>query len=119
MRCDKRVDKQREVSIVTQIERIQHMETALDDVSSGLAQMSAAVDRYHEILPKIRELSAYYGSPDWNQDFDDDREGNLPADLKRGVLSEDAVYDALNDHRDMLRQLLDLVSVCIRGGDIG
>ena len=104
---------------MTQVERIQHMETVLDDVSSGLDQMSAAVDRYHEILPKIRELSAYYGSPDWDHDFDDDREGKLPADLKRGVLSEDAVYDALIDHRDMLRQLLDLVSVCIRGGDIG
>ena len=101
-----------------QVERIQHMETVLDDVSNGLAQMYAAADRYHEILPKIRELSAYYGSADWIQDFDDDREGKLPADLKRGVLSEDAVYDALIDHRDMLRQLLDLVSVCISGGDV-
>ena len=104
---------------MTQVERIQHMETALDDVSNGLAQMSAAVDRYNEILPKIRELSAYYGSADWIRDFDDDREGKLPADLKRGVLSEDGVYDALIDHRDVLRRLLDLVSVCISGGDIG
>ena len=103
---------------MTQIERIQHMESILDDVSNGLAQMSAAVDRYHEILPKIRELSAYYGSANWIQDFDDDQEGKLPADLKRGVLSEDAVYDVLIDHRDMLRQLLDLVSVCISDGDV-
>ena len=103
---------------MTQLERIQHMETVLDDVSSGLAQVSAAVDRYREILPQIRELSAYFGSADWNKDFDDDREGKLPANLKRGVLSEDAIYDVLIDHRDMLRKLLDLVSICVRGGDI-
>lgn len=94
------------------------MEAVLDEITSVIAQMSAAVDRYHDILPEIRKLSAYYGSADWNQDFNDDREGKLPADLKRGILSEDTVYDTLIDHRDMLRQLLDLVSLYIRGGEI-
>ncbi|MBP5718986.1 MAG: DUF4298 domain-containing protein [Abditibacteriota bacterium] len=103
---------------MTQIERIQHMEAVLNEVQDGIAQLNTAAEHYLELLPKIRELSAYYGSPEWNRDFDDDRAGKLPDDLKRGVLSEDDVYDTLTDHRDILRQLLSLVSAYIRSGDI-
>ncbi|MBP5717994.1 MAG: DUF4298 domain-containing protein [Abditibacteriota bacterium] len=103
---------------MTQIERIQHMEAVLDEVRDGIAQLNTAVARYQDLHPTIQELAAYYGSPDWNQDLDDDRAGKLPDDLKRGVLSEDGVYDTLTDHRDILRQLLALVSAYIRSGDI-
>jgi hypothetical protein len=43
-------------------------------------------------------LAAYYESGDWRRDFEDDEAGRLPPDLKRGVLSEDAVYNALSDN---------------------
>ena len=103
---------------MTQLERIQHMEAVLNEVKDGIAQLKTAVVQYQDLHPKIVELSAYYGSPDWKQDFDDDRAGKLPADLKRGVLSEDGVYDVLTDHRDILREMLFLVSAFIRSGDI-
>ena len=103
---------------MTQIERIQHMEAVLNEVKDGIAQLNTAVVRYQDLHPKIVELSAYYGSPDWKQDFDADRAGRPPADLKRGVLSEDGVYDVLTDHRDILREMLSLVSAFIRSGDV-
>jgi hypothetical protein len=46
----------------------------------------------HELLGK---LSEYYGSAAWKRDFAADEAGLLPKDLKRGVLSEDGIYNML------------------------
>ncbi len=46
----------------------------------------------------MMELDDYYGSY-WMKDFEADEAGRLPEDLKRGVLSEDALYDLLTDNR--------------------
>ena len=40
----------------------------------------------------------------------------MPADLKRGVLSEDAVYDLLTDNRELLARLLEVAAESIREG---
>ena len=43
----------------------------------------------------------YYESGLWRTDFEADEAGELPADLKRGVLSEDAVYDLITDETEL------------------
>ena len=58
-----------------------------------------------ELLNKLQELAAYYSSKQWRQDFDDDSAGKIPNNLKRGVLSEDAVYNLLADITDLKEQL--------------
>ena len=62
-----------------------------------MKQLTAALDLYAEVQEDIRQLSDYYGSKDWKRDFAADEAGRLPADLKRGVLSEDAVWNLLTD----------------------
>ena len=51
-------------------------------------------------MPKIQEairiLAEYYASDDWKRDFADDEAGLLPKDLKRGVLSEDGIWNVLS-----------------------
>ena len=44
---------------------------------------------------KVRLLDKYYTSGEWQEDNEADEEGLLPADLKRGVLSQDELYDFL------------------------
>jgi len=39
----------------------------------------------------------------------------LPADLKRGVLSEDGAYDVLTDNRELLARMLETVAQAMRG----
>ena len=74
-----------------QLERIIYMEELLDRCICDIHDKTL-----HSVLsPMIQELSNYYSSPLWLQDLDDDRAGKLPHDLKRGILSEDAVYDLL------------------------
>ena len=59
--------------------------------------LSDALEQYESLLPAVKELTAYYESPQWMQDYEDDCAKKLPDDLMRGVLSEDAVYNLLSD----------------------
>ena len=84
-----------------QIERIKTMEQHLDRASQAVMRLSAALDDYAEAQEALRELNAYYGSDEWKQDFADDEAGLLPDDLKRGVLSEDGIWNVLTDSSDL------------------
>ena len=44
-----------------------------------------------------RKLIRYYEGIGWTLDYSLDEAGMLPKDLKRGVLSQDGVYDLLSD----------------------
>ena len=84
-----------------QIERIKKMEERLNRASQVVGKLSAALDEYIETLEDIRALESYYGSKEWKKDLDDDEAQRLPKDLERGVLSEDAIWNMLEDHRDL------------------
>lgn len=88
-----------------QIERIQQMERHLNTATAAIEELTAALDRYEKAQEDFKALSSYYGSTDWNKDYDDDQAGRLPQDLCRGVLSEDAVWNLLEDQR-LLQQRL-------------
>ena len=51
---------------------------------------------------KIIALEHYYEGGCWKKDFEDDEAGLLPSYLKRGVLTEDAIYDLLTDNDELL-----------------
>lgn len=93
-----------------QIERIKTMEQHLDRASQAVMKLSAALDNYAEVQAYIRELEKYYGSDDWKQDFADDEQGLLPQDLKRGVLSEDGIWNVLTDNQDLHARMKTIVS---------
>lgn len=80
-----------------QIERIKTMEQHLDRASQAVMRLSAALDDYAEAQEALHQLNTYYGSDEWKQDFADDEAGLLPNDLKRGVLSEDSIWNVLTD----------------------
>lgn len=70
-------------------ERVSFYETLFDEVSA--AKDTTASD----IQQKLRILDDYYTSGQWLKDYEADEQGLLPDDLKRGVLSQDALYDIL------------------------
>ena len=90
------------------------MELRLDQASAAVMELSAALDKYEAAQEAISILDEYYGSDEWKQDFADDEAGLLPADLKRGVLSEDGIYDVLSDHYSLTVRLLDTVSTILK-----
>ena len=71
-------------SIQAQIRRIMYYEDMMHQAENG-------------DLEVLRRLSDYYSSPAWKRDYAADEAGLFPKDLKRGVLSEDGIYDLLNE----------------------
>ena len=85
-----------------QIERIKWMEQRFNNALAAIKDGSA--DSLKAIKEDVAELSKYYGSKLWKQDFAADEAGILPPDLKRGVLSEDGIWNLLSDYRDVQKK---------------
>lgn len=90
-----------------QLQRIRQMERHLVRAASALKRLSSALDKYDEAKADIAALASYYGSNDWKQDFADDEAGRLPKDLKRSVLSEDGIWNLLEEHRELQNRIKD------------
>ena len=88
-----------------QITRIRKMERCLDRAQAAVKRLSAALDKWEEAQEAIAALDGYYGSDVWRQDYADDEAGLLPKELKRGVLSEDAVWNLLTDVKELNERL--------------
>lgn len=88
-----------------QIARIRKMERRLNRASGAVKRLEAALDKWEAVQEDIDALEEYYGNDLWKQDFADDEAGLLPADLKRGVLSEDALWDLLTACKELKERL--------------
>ena len=99
---------------MNQIERIERMERYLNESEQAVKALSDALEQYEAAQKALKKLSDYYGSTLWMSDFEADEAGLLPAGLKRGVLSEDGVYDVLSDHYALTVRLLDTVSSILK-----
>ncbi len=95
---------------MNRIERITEMETYLDASAEAVRKMSEALEEYENVQRKLQKLEDYYGSVQWMKDYEADEAGKLPKDLKRGVLSEDAVYDLLDENRELTVRMLSLIT---------
>ena len=91
-----------------QKERIEHYEELLNSTAEAVAFLGAALDAFSEAKPAMEELSDYYGSDEWKQDFADDEAGLIPKDLPRGVLSEDGIYNVLEEAKMLLNEMQEL-----------
>lgn len=96
------------------ITRIKEMEEALDAQMALLDQLSQAIDTYEAGMDSLRQLEAYYGSGEWFSDREADENGELPADLKRGILSEDTAYDLLLDARELALRMVETGATILR-----
>lgn len=90
------------------IERIRDMEQRMDRVARWVGTVSAALEEQSSVGEDVYELTAYYESSRWMEDYEADEAGELPEDLKRGVLSEDGLYDLLSAYEELLLRLRDM-----------
>ena len=81
------------------IARIEKMEQYMNDVSEVLKNCPESIKENKEIRLKITELENYQKSGQWFLDYECDERGELPIGLKRGILSEDMLYNLLCDVR--------------------
>ena len=78
-------------SIEAQIRRIIYYEDIMKQAKEGSDEL-------------VKSLSVYYGSDAWKRDYAADEAGLLPKELKRGVLSEDGIYNLLDEKKTCKKQ---------------
>ena len=66
------------------IERVEKYERLFDEAATSRDPV------------KLQLLDAYYTSGQWKEDYEADERGELPPDLKRAVLSQNALYVLLD-----------------------
>ncbi len=74
------------------VNRVRRMEAYMDTVQDAMENGTADTP---EILELRRILTEYMDGGQWMKDYEADERGELPADLKRGILSQDLLYDLL------------------------
>ncbi len=79
------------------VQRIAAMEASFDRVSLAVQMLESALDTWETVNVDIDRLTEYLESGSWREDFEADEAGLVPKNLKRGVLSEDGLYDLLAD----------------------
>lgn len=81
----------------TRIDRIIRMEQYYDTLCRAVRKNADAVRKDSGLQTMLRELTEYYENGQWLADYEADERGELPSELKRGVLSQDGVYDLLSE----------------------
>lgn len=76
-------------------ERVRQMELYFDLLQEAADTNPDALREDASIRAILQTLIRYYEGGQWLQDYELDEKGLFPQDLKRGVLSQDAVYHFL------------------------
>ena len=77
------------------VRRVRYMERLLDEVLAAQKDIERTWPWYR--MRQIAILDDYYENGLWRLDYESDEKGLLPAGLKRGVLSQDTLYDLLGE----------------------
>ena len=85
------------------IKRVKKMEAYFDEVLLVLEKEKMTINRNVDIKEKIQTLRRYQESGQWLKDYESDERGEFPSDLKRGVLSQDGLYNLLIDVDNILK----------------
>lgn len=114
--------------LANQVARITEMEALFTKCEEAVRQLRQAIENKANITPDLinfasvlkdlfdfndlalalSALESYYTSPAWRTDFEADEVGLLPSDLKRGVLSEDGIYNLLEEYKRVAEEMKEL-----------
>ena len=86
-------------------EHICEMENILDRATQKMDELERSMAAFEELQPEIKKLEAYYTSQQWKDDLAMDEAGFLPENLKRGVLSQDGIWNMLERNRELIHVL--------------
>lgn len=86
-------------------QHVYRMENILDNAIQKMDALEKKIEEYEIFQAEIQKLEAYYTSPQWKADFAADEAGEFPDKLKRGVLSEDGIWNMLERNRELLERI--------------
>lgn len=94
--------------MVEKYKHISEMESVLEIHGRKLGELHELLDYLKEHADDFRRLVDYYYSDQRQRDLEDDEKGLMDEGLKRGVLSEDGIYNLLADYHAASIKMLEL-----------
>ena len=91
-----RTEPMEEFTIQEAENRIRQMEHCFDLLLKAEKQKPREISGEASLKERLELLNRYYESGQWLRDYELDEQGLLPKELKRGVLSQDAVFNFLD-----------------------
>lgn len=79
------------------IQRVREMEERYNRVRKAVDAIQCSLDAYLDVQEDIHILDSYEDSGRWLKDFEADENGKIPAEIPRGFLSEDGLYNLMAD----------------------
>ena len=83
------------IGVQSLLERVCKMERYMDEVLEALQNAPEKISEDNGLREKIEVLTNYMDSGQWLADYEADERGELPKELKRGVLSQDGLYNLI------------------------
>ena len=91
-------------------ERVAFYEKIYDELTTAKLNNEKLSD---ELMVKLSDLKEYYTSSQWLADYEADESGIIPRELKRGVLSQDGVYDLLDYWQEAAGELREYIEEAV------
>ena len=85
------------IKIKFAISRITKMEKLFDDLKFSFEKSKEEFYKNKNLQRKLKVLTNYYENGKWLKDYQLDEENLLPKNLKRGILSQDGIYNFLSE----------------------
>ena len=85
------------IKIKFAISRITKMEKLFDDLKFSFEKSKEEFYKNKNLQRKLKALTNYYENGKWLKDYQIDEENLLPKNIKRGILSQDGIYNFLNE----------------------
>ena len=94
--------------------RIKEMEYILYKSSELFKHLDNILDKVEANIPNYRKLDNYYSSKYWFEDEKSYSKGELPEDLRCGVLSEDLAYNLFGENQDLAIKMIEIATKMLR-----
>lgn len=92
-----------------QNERVNQMSEAFNRLSKVIASLTDGAEQLKNLAPDVDLLKDYVTSGQWLKDFEADERGEIGSDVDRSVLSEDGVYNLMEDLDDLMHTFEELL----------
>lgn len=87
-----------------QLENIVKQEAVLNKLTAFLVKAEQLLNEWKALQVEVAGLDAYYQSEQWKIDYKASEDGEIPLEVPHGIVSEDAIYNALTDKRELEKE---------------
>ena len=91
------------------LKRVREMEDRYDEFTRVLAELDNAISEFKDYKADLTILQEYMDSGQWKADFEADEAGRIPVEVKRGVLSEDGLYDLMQGADEIIQRAKEIL----------